>query len=470
MAESRGSFVRLEDQHSLLEKKTITRQETKFDIKLVAFFTVGVLSFLYVVAELGAAIRLDSLVLLSDGFHNLSDVISLGIAYWARQATKRESSDAMSYGWARTEILGGLTNGCFLLSLVVYVMLQSIPKLIDPQPMEGGLLFIIIAGSGLAINTIGTVVFLLTGQAHAHSHAHGGHSHGHGHGDEEKKAKKKEKKKELKPELVRTTSIDLVELEDGGHAVGSHDEKSEKKKKESNGEKKEKHGHSHGHGHEHKDKEKKEKKKDGGHSHGHGHEHKEKEKPKRDENLYAVFLHFLGDAVSSLMVLGAGFLIHYFKTGRWTDYIDPVSSLIISALILWTTVPLVKRCSMILLQSTGDVPVKAIRKKLAKVEGLLSVHDLHIWQLVDGMTIASLHVAIEEGTDFNTIVADIKKIFHKNGVHSTSIQPEFVPRNFASGAFCVQNCVQECDEEWCCKKSYDNLKQLEDQYSIQTEL
>jgi zinc transporter 1 len=49
------------------------------------------------------------------------------------KAQKREQSQEMSYGWARTEILGGLTNGCFLLSLCLYVALECIPKFIDPK-------------------------------------------------------------------------------------------------------------------------------------------------------------------------------------------------------------------------------------------------------------------------------------------------------------------------------------------------
>jgi len=483
----------LEDEESLLGGTRVIRTSKKkntssFDIKLVSFFTIGFLTTIYVIAELAAAIYLQSLVLLSDGFHNLSDVISLGIAYWARKATKRASTDEMSYGWARTEILGGLTNGCFLLSLVVYVMLESIPKIINPTPLvEGGsLLFIIISASGLTVNIVGTIVFSLTGQAHAHSHSHGGHSHGHDHGHKDDK-KKKEK---IKPAL----SFNVLELESPSQSPKSEEHKEKKEKKghghahehghEEKKEKKEKgHGHSHGHGHEekkekkekghghaheHGHEEKKEKKEKKGH--GHSHEHKEEKKPKRDENMHAVFLHFLGDAISSLMVLGAGLLIHFFNSGKWTNYIDPISSLIISCLILYTTIPLVKRCSMILLQSTGDIDVKQLRKKLTKLEGLVSVHDLHIWQLVDGMTIASVHIAIEEGVDFNTIVTQVKKIFHKAGVHSSSIQPEFVPRNVKAGAFCGQNCVKECHEDWCCKKSVDNLKELEDQYSIRTEL
>jgi len=163
-------------------------------------------------------------------------------------------------------------------------------------------------------------------------------------------------------------------------------------------------------------------------------------------------------------------LIYFFEGGSWTKYVDPASSLVVCGLIIWTTFPLVKRCCILLLQSSGDIQVSVIKKKLLKIEGLISLHDLHVWQLVDGMTIASVHIAIEEGVDFNQIVSEVKKIFHKFGVHSSSIQPEFVPRNYSSASYCGQNCVKECDEDWCCKSSAETKKILEDEYSIHTEL
>lgn len=115
----------------------------------------------------------------------------------------------------------------------------------------------------------------------------------------------------------------------------------------SHGGKKEKHGHKHGH----KDKH--------GHKHGHKdkHEHKEKKhkdkkhkyehvddhdrlsehdivsvnaetleiKYKEDMNIRAVFLHYLGDAISSLFVLAAGLILHYFPDEKWAVYVDPAS-------------------------------------------------------------------------------------------------------------------------------------------------
>jgi len=423
-----------EDSHEMLLShfKPLPKKASRCDSKLVAFVVVGVMTLVYVIGELAAAIYLNSLVLLSDGFHNLSDCISLYIAFWARQAGKRDSSDDMSYGWARSEILGGLTNGCFLLSLCLYVVLEAIPKFIKPIPIESGTMFMIVAGIGLGVNTAGTIIFSLTGQAHSHSHSHGG-GHGHSHKEKDKKKKDKSEKHEMD------------DVEGGGHGH-SHKEKKDKKDKKDKTEKKEKHGHSH---------EKKEKK---------------RKKSKRDLNVHAVFLHYLGDAISSLLVLGAGILIHFFN-GPWVDYVDPVSSLIVCGLILFTTIPLVKRCCLILLQSTpNNMDIKHIKKKLSKVEGVISIHDLHIWQLVDGMVIASVHVAVEEGVDFTHLVTEVKKIFHEFGIHSSSIQPEFVPRNFSNTTFCNQNCVRECEEDWCCKKTADKTKAFVNEFSIKTEL
>ena len=65
----------------------------------------------------------------------------------------------MSFGWARTEILGGLTNGCFLLSLSLYIVLEAIPRFIRPPKIDAGWPFIAVAAAGVILNTVGTLVF-----------------------------------------------------------------------------------------------------------------------------------------------------------------------------------------------------------------------------------------------------------------------------------------------------------------------
>eukprot|EP01089_Gocevia_fonbrunei_P013702 TRINITY_DN3569_c0_g1_i1.p1 TRINITY_DN3569_c0_g1~~TRINITY_DN3569_c0_g1_i1.p1 ORF type:complete len:450 (-),score=75.88 TRINITY_DN3569_c0_g1_i1:66-1415(-) len=413
------------------------------DFKLISFVIIGGLTLLYVALELGIAVWLKSLALLSDGFHNLSDVISLFIAYWAASAAKRDINDKMSYGWARSEVLGGLTNGCFLLSLCLYVFLEAIPRFINPESIDSSWWFIGVAGGGLVINTLGTVIFAFAGISHGHSHSHGGHGHGdHGHGEH-------------------------------GHGHGK------KEKEHGHGHGKKKHGHDHGekkhdHGHKKKDK----------HHHDEyepfedddleamddiemepkTHKHKSHKKKKAskwkiDLNVWAVFLHYLGDMISSALILIAGLLLHFFQDSTWADYMDPAASVLIVILILWTTFPLVKRCAIILLQSTpSEVEMDSLRDSILGLPGVESLHDLHVWQLVDGMIISSAHIAVEEGIEWSTLVKKIKSVLHEHNIHSSSVQPEFVQRNKPMKPFCEENCVKNCEEDWCCKKTAEKEK------------
>jgi cation diffusion facilitator family transporter len=140
--------------------------------KIVSFWSIGLLTAAYCIVEVAAGVYLSSLTLLSDAFHNLSDVASLYIAYWALKAARRDSGDEMTYGWARTELIGGLINGCALLSLCIYIVLEAIPRYISAASDDGSncsdpshlsvsndKMFVYVAAGGLAVNTIGTIMF-----------------------------------------------------------------------------------------------------------------------------------------------------------------------------------------------------------------------------------------------------------------------------------------------------------------------
>jgi len=169
--------------------------------------------------------------------------------------------------------------------------------------------------------------------------------------------------------------------------------------------------------------------------------------------MRAVFLHYLGDALSSILVLVAGLLGKYFHDQEWTKYLDPVSSLLIVALIVWTTLPMLKDCSEILLQQAPErIKVPHLKEKLRKIDGVQGVHDVHIWQLVDEVIITSLHVSIfdVDAPRMNSILNKVKKVLHKSGIHSSTLQPEFIQKD-SSVDICEQNCVKDCPEDWCCK-------------------
>src|SRR6516162_6929683 len=98
----------------------------------------------------------------------------------------------------------------------------------------------------------------------------------------------------------------------------------------------------------------------------------------RDVNLRSAFIHMAGDTLSTAAVIagGAGILL----TGR--NWIDPVLSLLIATLILWTSLDIVRETLNILLEGTPrGVELGQIRSGMEAVEGVINVHDLHVWSL-----------------------------------------------------------------------------------------
>lgn len=61
-----------------------------------------------------------------------------------------------------------------------------------------------------------------------------------------------------------------------------------------------------------------------------------------------------------------------------------------------------------------------------KLEGVISVHELHVWQLNDTKLIASLHVLLKSRQGYMVLASEIRKILHGYGIHSATIQPEFI--------------------------------------------
>jgi cobalt-zinc-cadmium efflux system protein len=113
----------------------------------------------------------------------------------------------------------------------------------------------------------------------------------------------------------------------------------------------------------------------------------------RDVNLRSAFVHMAGDTLSTAAVIagGAGILL----TGR--NWIDPVLSLVIAALILWTSIDIVRETVNILLEGTPrGVSLPEIRAHMEEIEGVCDVHDLHIWSLGSNSRALACHVTIAD--------------------------------------------------------------------------
>ncbi len=113
----------------------------------------------------------------------------------------------------------------------------------------------------------------------------------------------------------------------------------------------------------------------------------------RDVNLHSAFLHMAGDTLSTAAVIagGAGILL----TGQ--NWIDPVLSLTIAALILWSSVGIVRETLNILLEGAPrGVILAGIREGMEAVEGVINVHDLHVWSLGSHSHALACHVTIAD--------------------------------------------------------------------------
>jgi cobalt-zinc-cadmium efflux system protein len=113
----------------------------------------------------------------------------------------------------------------------------------------------------------------------------------------------------------------------------------------------------------------------------------------RDVNLRSAFIHMAGDTLSTAAVIagGAGILL----TGR--DWIDPALSLLIAALILWSSIGIVRETLNILLEGTPrGISLTDIRAGMAEVEGVINVHDLHVWCLGSQSSAMACHVTIAD--------------------------------------------------------------------------
>lgn len=141
-------------------------------------------------------------------------------------------------------------------------------------------------------------------------------------------------------------------------------------------------------------------------------------------NMHAVYLHVLGDALTSIGVIIVSLII-WLAEFKEKYLFDPIISILITLLIVKLTVPLIKRTSQILLQSSPvHVPISKIREELEKIPEILGVHELHIWQLSDNKIVASVHILIQKGADYMEICVKVKCILNRFGVNEVTIQPE----------------------------------------------
>ncbi|NXK29377.1 ZNT10 protein, partial [Arenaria interpres] len=185
----------------------------------------------------------------------------------------------------------------------------------------------------------------------------------------------------------------------------------------------------------------------------------EKKKERKSEalNIRGVLLHVMGDALGSVVVVVAATIFHVLPLEdapcNWQCYIDPSLTVIMVFIILSSAFPLIKETSTILLQMVPKgVNMQLLTDRLARVPGVNSLHEVHVWELAGGKNIATLHIKCQTPTDYQDAAYKIRKVFHEAGIHSVTIQPEYVDHK-TSHLLCSSPCISKsCDSQLCCSQ------------------
>ncbi|XP_043211464.1 zinc transporter 2-like [Amphibalanus amphitrite] len=169
------------------------------------------------------------------------------------------------------------------------------------------------------------------------------------------------------------------------------------------------HGHSHG--------------LSSSHSHSHGHSHGGERSATENINVRAATIHVLGDLIQSIGVLVAALIIKFKPEYRIAD---PICTLLFSAIVMATTVGVMRDATRILMESTPDsVQYSAVLCDLEGIEGVVNVHDLNIWSLSVDRTAITAHLTKESGADGDQILRTALALLRlRHGVQNTTVQVE----------------------------------------------
>lgn len=371
-----------------------------------------VLCLVFIAVEVAGGLISNSLAILTDAAHLLSDVAGFAISLFAIWAGSWEATPRQSYGYFRLEILGALVSIQLIWLLTGIIVYEAIYRLVNSSQSIDGRLMFIVASFGLCVNI--AMAFLLGHDGHSHGHTHGhghrqGHRDGHWHGHSEHS---------------KNSKYNASSDQDEHHDFQDQDHEHE-------------HGHVHGrkdadHNHDHE------------HSHDHDHDHYQRvdhlpgavEEPRyslseggqRESyqvdidigsedshqkehatpgniNVKGAFLHVFGDLIQSVGVMIGGAII--WAKPEW-KVVDLICTLLFSLLVLGTTIKMLRDIVEILMESTPrEIDVKGLEKGLCDIPGVIAIHELHIWAITMGKTSLACHVTIVPDADADAVLQKV---------------------------------------------------------------
>jgi len=262
----------------------------------------------FMAAEVVTGIVANSLALLSDAAHMLTDAAAIGFSLVAINLAQRPARGQMTFGLKRAEILSAQANGITLLVLAAIIAIEGVRRLIDPPGVDGALV-LIVALVGIVVNLAATAT------------------------------------------LARANRESLNVEGSFQHIL---------------------------------------------------------------TDLYA----FIGTAVAATIIILTGF-----------DQADAIASLLVAALMLRSAIGLLRDSGRIFLEAAPKkIDPDAIGRRMAAQEGVVEVHDLHVWEVTSEFPALSAHVTVAPDADCHRARLELAELIEREfDIHHTTLQVEHQP-------------------------------------------
>ncbi|RWR89536.1 metal tolerance protein 1 [Cinnamomum micranthum f. kanehirae] len=369
------------------DSETISRDAKERSASMQKLLMAVVLCVLFMSVEVIGGMKANSLSILTDAAHLLSDVAAFTISLFSLWASGWEANPRQSYGFFRIEILGALVSIQLIWLLTGILVYAAIFRIIHQTGEVEGWLMFAVAAFGLIMNII---MALLLG----HHHGHGGHNHSHGELDHSHEDHSRHDHSPDKEEHKHRHGIHIT----------SHHQLSEPSKHED--EQSQVHIDNRDYHtpllklsvdcHESKDGLKGMKQK------------------QWNINLQGAYLHVLGDSIQSIGVMIGGAII-WFKP-EW-KIINLICTLIFSVIVLGTTIKMLRNILEVLMESTPrEIDATGLENGLREMNDVVAVHELHIWAITIGKVLLACHVTITPEADadlmLDKLVAYIRREYN----------------------------------------------------------
>ncbi|KFC75789.1 cation diffusion facilitator family transporter [Massilia sp. LC238] len=265
--------------------------------------TLG-LTLLFAVIEVITGFISNSLALISDAGHMVTDAAALGLALLAQAIAKRPPSSRHSFGFVRAEALAAFVNSLAMLALVAWIAWEAVQRLLHPEPVQGGVV-LVVAAIGASINLL--VAWILS-------------------------------------------------------------------------------------------------------------------RDNQSINTRAALVNVMGDLLGSIAAIASGAIIYF--TG-WLR-VDPILSIFVAMLILRSTSGILRESYHFLMEGVPhEIDYLEVGASLKAIDGVLDVHDLHVWDMSPGHPALIGHLEIASLEQWPTVLAAVRAMLReKHGIDHVTLQPE----------------------------------------------